>query len=56
MTSAGAPEHIVALLTGLYQIARAGHTAAVTDTVEKVTGRAPISFEQFALDHKSAWL
>jgi uncharacterized protein YbjT (DUF2867 family) len=56
MTSAGMPEHYVALLTGLYQIVRAGHTAAVTDTVEKVTGRAPTTLEQFARDHKDVWL
>jgi len=56
MTSAGMPEHYVALLTGLYQVVRAGHTAAVTDTVEQLTGRAPISLERFALDHKEVWL
>jgi uncharacterized protein YbjT (DUF2867 family) len=30
---------------------RAGRLAAVTDDVERLTGRAPISFEQFARDH-----
>lgn len=56
MTSAGMPEGYVALLTGLYQAVRAGHSAAVTDVVEQVTGRAPISLEQFARDHKDVWL
>ncbi len=56
MTSAGVPEGYVALMTGLYQAVRAGHSAAVTDTVEQVTGRAPITLEQFAHDHKDVWL
>ncbi len=56
MTSAGVPEGYVALMTGLYQAVRAGHTAAVTDTVEQLTGRPPTSLEQFARDHKDAWM
>jgi uncharacterized protein YbjT (DUF2867 family) len=56
LTSAGVSEGYVALMTGLYRAVRAGHSAAVTDTVEQVTGRVPISFEQFARDNKSAWL
>lgn len=56
MTSAGMPKHYVALLTGLYQVVRPGHTATVTDTVEQVTGRAPVTLEQFAHDHKDVWL
>lgn len=56
MTSAGVPEGYVVLMTGLYQAVRAGYTAAVTDTVEQVTGQAPISLEQFARDHKDTWM
>lgn len=56
VTSAGASEAYTMLMTGLYQVVRAGHTAAVTDTVERVTGRAPISLEQFAHDYKDVWL
>ena len=56
MTSAGAPEVYTMLMTGAYQDVRAGHMAAVTDTVERVTGRAPISLEQFARDYKDVWL
>lgn len=56
LTSAGVPEGYVALMTGLYQAVRAGHSAAVTDTVEQVTGRAPITLEQFAHDYKDVWL
>ncbi len=56
MTSAGAPAAYVRLMTDLYQVVRAGHIAGVTHTVEQVTGRAPISLEQFARDHKDVWL
>ena len=56
MTSAGAPAAYVRLMTGLYEGVRAGHTADVTDTVKQVTGRAPISLEQFARDYQDVWL
>ena len=56
MTSAGMPEGSLALMTGLYQAVRAGHTSAVTDTVEQVTGRPPISLERFAQDYKNVWV
>ena len=56
MTSVGAPEVYTMLMTGAYQDVRAGHMAAVTDTVERVTGRAPISLEQFAQDYRDVWL
>lgn len=56
MTSAGMPEGYVALMTGLYQSVRAGYSATVTDTVERVTGRAPTSLEQFARDYKDVWV
>ena len=56
MTTAGVPEGYVTLMTGLYRAVRAGHSETVTDTVEQVTGRAPITLEQFAIDHKEVWL
>ncbi len=55
MTSAGMTESYLALMTSLYQAVRAGHTSAVTGTVERVTGRAPISLERFAHDYKDVW-
>ena len=33
----------------------AGKVAGTTDTVERITGRAPISFDQFARDHAAAF-
>lgn len=56
MVAAGAPEAYVMLMTSIYQVVRAGYTVTVTDTVERVTGRVPISLEQFAHDYKDVWL
>jgi uncharacterized protein YbjT (DUF2867 family) len=55
MRGGGAPEAYVGLMTSLYQSVRAGHSAAVTDDVRRVTGRDPISFVQFARDHADVW-
>jgi uncharacterized protein YbjT (DUF2867 family) len=43
------------LMSALYGAVRAGHFEVKTDTVREVLGRAPISFAQFAKDHRSAW-
>ncbi len=43
------------LLSHLYAAVRAGHTSVTTDTVQKVLGRAPISFAQFVKDHRAVW-
>lgn len=51
----GWPPAYVELLSSLYGAVRAGHTAATTDVVQRVAGRAPITLEQFASDHRDAW-
>lgn len=43
------------LLSLLYGGTRQGWFDAVTDTVEKLLGRPPISFGRFAEDHKAVW-
>jgi uncharacterized protein YbjT (DUF2867 family) len=43
------------LLSHLYGIVRAGHTAVTTDTVQQVLGRPPISFARFVKDHLAVW-
>lgn len=35
---------------------KAGHSERITDAVETITGRAPGSFEQYARDHRKAWV
>jgi len=52
----GAAPHFIDLMSTLYQGVRAGWTATVTDTVERVTGRAPYTIEQFARDYSAVWL
>jgi uncharacterized protein YbjT (DUF2867 family) len=44
------------LMSNLYAGVRAGWSDATTDAVQRVLGREPISFEQFATDHKNDWL
>lgn len=52
----GMPEHYAAMMSGLYEAVRAGHTAEVTDTVQQVLERAPTSLETFAHDYREAWV
>jgi len=55
MKQAGLPDWTIAVLMELHGVTRAGHMAAVTQSVEQVTGRKPVSFAQFAKDHVSAF-
>jgi len=41
---------------GLYTSTRFGMADVVTDEVEKLIGRKPITFEQFTKNHKEVWL
>jgi hypothetical protein len=34
---------------------KAGHAAHITDEVRRITGKAPIRFEQYAREFKSHW-
>jgi uncharacterized protein YbjT (DUF2867 family) len=49
----GVPEGRAAGLAALYGFYRAGNAAAVTDTVERVTGRPARTLDQYFADHKS---
>ncbi|WNG57724.1 NAD(P)H-binding protein [Archangium gephyra] len=55
MMGAGIPEQYARLLAGLDESIRQGREARVTDTVSRVTGRPPRSFEDFAREHASFW-
>src|SRR5262245_12307448 len=52
----GQPEWLATALTELNAYARRGHASVVTDTVERVTGRAPSTIEQWARENASALL
>jgi uncharacterized protein YbjT (DUF2867 family) len=43
------------LMSHLYATVRGGQTAVKTGTVEELLGRPPITFAQFARDHRAAW-
>ena len=51
----GMPEGAVQYMGVLYGAVRSGWLAAVTDDVEKVTGRPPMSFGDFAQKHAAHW-
>jgi len=54
MVEAGLPKDYAEFLTSIFYPVREGWTAAVTDAVEKVTGKAPRSLAQYIEDHKAA--
>jgi uncharacterized protein YbjT (DUF2867 family) len=52
----GVPEQIAAAVGESYQAVRNGRIVAFTDTVEKVTGHKPMTFESWARKHASRFL
>jgi uncharacterized protein YbjT (DUF2867 family) len=55
MQSANMPDWMVDALMELHNIQRAGYASDVLPVVERVTGRKPISFAQFAGDYADAF-
>ena len=51
----GMPESAAQYMALLFQLVRQGWTAAITEDVQKVTGRAPIAFSTFAQKHAAVW-
>jgi uncharacterized protein YbjT (DUF2867 family) len=43
------------VMAALYTITRMGNAKTVTQDVEQILGRAPITFEQFAQDYQASW-
>lgn len=52
---AGLPEGAVQYAAHLYRAVRAGQAARITQDVESVAGRKPISFREFARRNAAAW-
>ncbi|NRB47472.1 MAG: NmrA family NAD(P)-binding protein [Saprospiraceae bacterium] len=52
----GMPQFNIDMLSSLNQIIKAGYAEGTTSTVSEVTGKAPISFSQFAADYQASWL
>ncbi len=55
LVAAGFPEDYVDFLILIFGFLREGYNAAVTDSVKRVLGRAPIEFKKYAKDYKEAW-
>jgi uncharacterized protein YbjT (DUF2867 family) len=55
MLQSGMPEWNAKALIDLYSVFAAGGMARTADVVERITGHAPRSFEQFARDHAEAF-
>jgi uncharacterized protein YbjT (DUF2867 family) len=52
----GTPFMFALVQTGLYTSTRFGMAELVTNTVEELTGRKPISFREYANDYKEDWV
>lgn len=55
MLKIGMPDWMTTALLELYAINKAGYTAAVSGDVQTVTGRAPRTFADFAIDNAEAF-
>ena len=55
MLGLGMPGWMVDAMMELHAIDKAGYAAAVTDTVEKVTGKKARTFSEFARENASKW-
>jgi uncharacterized protein YbjT (DUF2867 family) len=51
----GMPEVMVDWMSSYNQIVSAGDAAGISSDVQKLLGRAPIAFKQFAQDHAALW-
>ncbi len=53
MKKMGMEEWLIDPLLELYSVIRSGYASQTTTAVEQITGRKPISLEQFAKDYVS---
>jgi uncharacterized protein YbjT (DUF2867 family) len=51
----GVPFQFALVMMGLYTSTRFGMAEPITHEVERLTGKTPISFKQYAEDYKDAW-
>lgn len=52
----GTPKAFANVMTLLYLMTKLGTAKDITDDLEKLIGREPISFKQYAIDHKDNWI
>lgn len=53
---AGLPKAYAEFLLVILDFFRQGYSARITDSVEKITGKKPISFKSYASDYKKSWI
>lgn len=51
----GIPAGFVVVMVALYSVARFGKAAGYSPELEQLLGRPPVSFAQFAEEHKAVW-
>lgn len=56
LRGAGLPADYAAFLVTILGYFKAGYAERVTDAVQQVTGRAPLTFEQYARDYRASWV
>ncbi|MGH9627894.1 MAG: SDR family oxidoreductase [Bryobacteraceae bacterium] len=56
MLESGTPEWTANTLIEMYEALRKSHGAPIADTVRRITGEEPASFDQFARDHSRVFL
>lgn len=56
LLGAGLPRPYAEFLLMILDFFRQGYSERKTDSVEKILGRKPITFEQYARDYKAAWM
>lgn len=56
LLAAGLPKDYTEFLLMILGYFKLGYSAAITDSVEKITGRKPIPFQQYVQDYKQHWL
>ena len=44
------------IMTALYTVSKVGKAAQLTDETERLLGRRPITFRQFAMDYRAVWM
>jgi len=55
LKQSGKPEWLIDVLMQLFTAFESGAASLSVDTVEKMLGRPPVSFEQFAANHRGCW-
>lgn len=56
LLKAGVPADYTELMLLLFSFVRAGYNQGITNEVKTITGKDPITFQQYAKDFKQAWV